>query len=126
MRIPACALIGMFVLLLAGCSEEPRDRWHTLYVFGTLLEIVIPEQHQDGAEKALPVLADEFNRMHRDWHAWKPGELSRLNAAFAAGEGRAVSPSLLAAIKQGREFERLSGGLFNPAIGKIVAAVGLP
>jgi len=62
--------------------------------------------------------------MHRTWHAWHAGSLSRVNAMLAEGEPFAAAPSVLPLVKRGAELSRLSGGLFNPAIGKLVALWG--
>lgn len=121
------AAILLFIATATGlvaCSDGAPDRHYTLYVFGTLVEIVVPERERDAVEKVLPQISQEFARMHRDWHAWQPGEMTRLNQAFADGRAMTVSPLLAQAIRQGQRFERQSGGLFNPAIGALVALWG--
>ncbi|WP_045682605.1 FAD:protein FMN transferase [Martelella endophytica] len=107
-----------------GFQRETPDRHYTLYVFGTLVEIVVPESERRAAERILPAISAEFTVMHRDWHAWQPGEMTRLNAAFAAGESMTVSPLLAEAILQGQKLEAASGGLFNPAIGALIGLWG--
>ncbi len=110
---------------LSGCRGDAGKVYrHKLDVFGTIVEITIRDAGETTARKAIADIKAAFARMHRDWHAWKPGELSRLNAALAAGRTVTVSPFLLPLIKQGRHFERISDGLFNPAIGAIIAAWG--
>jgi thiamine biosynthesis lipoprotein len=66
----------------------------------------------------------EFQRLHDLLHAWQPSELSELNAAFAKGEARAVSPELGAMLRDAAQLSAQSGGLFNPAIGGLIGAWG--
>jgi thiamine biosynthesis lipoprotein len=79
-----------------------------------------------------------WRQLDRDWNAWKGGELGRLNrwlaSASAAGSAgrpgqggdssRQVSPALHAVLLRAAELEQVSGGLFNPALGGVVAAWG--
>jgi thiamine biosynthesis lipoprotein len=62
--------------------------------------------------------------MHQEWHAWEPGDLQRLNRALAAGQAVRTTPDILELISRSQEMERLSGGRFNPASGKLVSAWG--
>lgn len=125
--VVALLLGGMVV---GGCDKpeaEARDQAEhkeTLYMFGTLVEVTIRGVDQERAQRAVAEVEKDFQRMHQDWHAWKPGELTDLNAAFAAGESRVVSPFLLPLIFQAKAYQTSSGGLFNAAIGKIIATWG--
>jgi len=116
-------LLGL-IILLAGCGAEPQEHKQTVYVFGTLVEFVIRDVNKETAAKAVMAIDQDFLRMHKDWHAWKPGELTELNQAFARGETREISSFLLPLIKQAKEYYRLSDGLFNPAIGGLISAWG--
>ena len=119
------AAIILAALALAGCRSDTGKVYRQKFdVFGTIVGITIRDADEATARKAMADIQAAFARMHRDWHAWKPGELSRLNAALAAGRAVTVSPFLLPLIEQGRHFERISDGLFNPAIGAIIAAWG--
>jgi thiamine biosynthesis lipoprotein len=66
----------------------------------------------------------DFQRMHNDWHAWKPGELSRLNQQLPDGEFHSVSPFLLPLIEEAGVLAAQSDDLFNPAIGQLVKIWG--
>ncbi len=118
-------LFAILLFVVAGCSEPPpQEHKETVYVFGTLVEFVIRGVEKEEARHAIAEIDVEFQRMHKDWHAWKPGELDSLNKAFARGEGKEVSPFLLPLILQAKEHYRLSNGLFNPAIGGLISAWG--
>lgn len=92
------------------------------YVFGTLATVTLagaPREAQSAAEAVLR----EFDRLHWKLHAWKAGDLVALNGAIARGARRIRIDEELAALIAGaiRLSER-SGGLFNPAIGRLVGA----
>lgn len=119
----AAAVFG--ALVLAACGEGQAVKTDaTLYVFGTKVDITIFGVDTKTAQDAVGALDQEFQHMHTDWHAWKPGELTMLNAAIAKGESLTVSPFLLPLIEGGQRMEALSDGLFNPAIGALIAAWG--
>lgn len=96
----------------------------TLYVFGTLVEVVIRGASRDIAQQAFVQIAQSFRRFHRDWNAWKPGQLTRLNADLAQGRAQTVTPDLRQLIVQAKSLSAMSGELFNPAIGRLIAAWG--
>ncbi len=114
----------VLVLLVSACQQPEKELREKLYVFGTIVEITIRDKDEAAARAALRDVAADFRRMHKDWHAWKPGELSTLNAAIAAGKTAKVSDFLLSLLLQAQRYERTSDGLFNAAIGALVADWG--
>ncbi len=95
-----------------------------MYVFGTLVDVGVEHTDQTLARSAIAAVARDFQWQNQAWHAWKPGGLCELNAAFAAGSAHTVEPSLLPLLTEATELARLSGGLFNPAIGGLVGLWG--
>jgi thiamine biosynthesis lipoprotein len=112
------------LLVAGGCKQPESELREKLYVFGTIVEITIRDSDKATAQAALKDVGSEFRHMHKDWHAWKPGELSSLNAAIAAGKSAQVSDFLLPLLLQAQRYERTSDGLFNAAIGGLVADWG--
>ncbi|MEO1766563.1 FAD:protein FMN transferase [Thiobacter aerophilum] len=112
-----------WLVSLAGCGDAPVHRQQA-YVFGTLVEVVIQGEPPEKAQAAAGEVLRGFDRMNRDFHAWKPGPLTALNAAFAKGETAPVSAELAAAIEDARRWWVASEGLFNPAIGRLIALWG--
>lgn len=109
------------LFLSAGCSEpEPEASNYQVYVFGTLVDITMWGAGQEQEEKAVAAITHDFQRMHHDWHAWKPGPLVNINQAIAAGESVKVIPSLIPIIKESSDLSRQSEGLFDPAIGGLL------
>jgi thiamine biosynthesis lipoprotein len=113
----ALALLG--VLGVAGArADEYRV---SSYVFGTIAQITVLDADPTRARRAVERVLGEFDRMHRDLHAWKPGELVALNQAIARGELNVRTTSEIAAlILQAQGLAAKSGNLFNPAIGRLV------
>jgi len=113
------------VVMFAGCGEKPEtEHKQTLYVFGTLVDVTIRGAEEVKARAAIAELGQGFQKMHKDWHAWKPGELVRVNEAIANGQSIEVSPFLLPLIEQAKALHKSSKGLFDAGIGAIVGAWG--
>ena len=112
-------------LLLLSCAPAPKVHKQTVYVFGTLVSLSAYTTDVLGFEKAVAELDTTFQRMHRDWHAWKgEGQLVMLNRAIARGESHQVDEFLLPLLQQSKLFATQSGDLFNPAIGGLIALWG--
>lgn len=126
------ALVGLStaaaaLLAVAGTVQALRpaqDVRDTLYLFGTLVEIEVHGLPEDRAHTAIDAAARHLQAMHRDWHAWRPGELESLNAAIASGQPYQVDAELAALLRLGRDLSCASDGLFDPAIGGMVEAWG--
>ena len=119
----APALLGL-ILTLAGCAKEPPTYQEQGYVFGTLVEVSVYGEQDAKARQAVAAVMQEFQRLHNMLHAWKPSELSDLNAAIARGEGTQVTPELTAILQDAARLSQQSDELFNPAIGGLVQAWG--
>lgn len=117
------ALIAL--IIVTACSDQQAEYKETHYVFGTLVEFIIRGADEAQAKKAIAEVDRDFQRMHKDWHAWKPGgELFDINRAMDRGDTIEVSDFVLPLLLQGQQYEAMSGGLFNPAIGKLIGAWG--
>lgn len=131
--IPACAgmtrlwcarfVILSAVLLLAACGKEQFYQEQG-YVFGTLVEVSVYGENEPRAKQAVSEVLQEFQRLHNMLHAWQPSELSALNAAFAKGESKAISPELAAILQDAALLSQQGQGLFNPAIGGLIRLWG--
>lgn len=121
--------IAILVVLLAigisfsACSR-PESYQQSIYVFGTLVDVTIWGLPEDEAREHIAFVARRFRQMHQDWHAWQPGALSELNAAISRGEAHPVDEELVQLLRLGKKLYQRSEGLFNPAIGKLIALWG--
>ncbi len=121
---PLHLLLLFITLSVAGCSPEPQRHDYQLYVFGTLVDISLWDVDEARASEAIATIGSDFQRMHREWHAWEPGPLVSLNESIAAGREAEVPESLLPIIEQSQQLFRQSDGLFNPAIGGLLGLWG--
>jgi thiamine biosynthesis lipoprotein len=110
------AATGTLLLPAAAHGLQRTER----QLFGSPLELVMPA----AAESARTTALRELEAIHRRWNAWKPGDLTALNAAFAAGRSAPVAPALASMIRRATALEAASMGFFNPAIGALVGAWG--
>lgn len=116
----------LFVILialgmLAGCTESQQNaNTYQVYVFGTLVDITVWGADPGQEERAVAAITQDFQRMHHEWHAWKPGPLVEINRALAAGQPVKVIPSLIPIIMQSTALSGQSEGLFDPAIGGLL------
>lgn len=123
----AGAVVIAAAFALAGGIRYARpapDIHETFYVFGTLLEVETRGVDEKRAREAIARVGAHLRQMHRDWHAWQPGELEELNAAIAAGKSFTVDPTLARLLRQGRDLSCRSSGRFDPAIGAMIEAWG--
>lgn len=111
------------VLLLTACGKEPLYQEQG-YVFGTLVDVSIYGEDEARARQAASDVLHEFQRLHDMLHAWQPSELSGLNAAFARGEDKDISPELEAMLHDAAQLAQQSQGTFNPAIGQLIELWG--
>jgi len=125
-RRPAALLCGLLVtVLLAGCNPSADSTYERdIYAFGTLVHLTLYGVAPERAARLADEVDAELQRMHRDWHAWHPGELTRLNAAIARGEPFQVDPEIRDLIALSQETYRSSEGMFNPAAGHLFALWG--
>lgn len=122
--IRRAVLVLLAVVLLGGCERPPPVHKETLYVFGTLVEVTLYDVDPETGAAAVAELEVLFRRLHRDWHAWEPGLLSDLNRAIARGEPFEVPADLAGLIRISKRYAEQSEGLFDPAVGSLVALWG--
>lgn len=112
-----------WLALAAGIALLPsaHARHERRTVFGSPADLLLPP----GTPAPLQAsLWRGLQAMNDRWNAWKPGELTDLNRALAAGRTARVSPALAGLIQGAMAMERLSGGCFNAGIGGLVGQWG--
>jgi len=120
-RLLGALLLSPFGGLLASPGGPMRRERRAL--FGSWAEVLVAAPDERAAP-ALSAAWDRLARMNRDWNAWKPGALQRINAAIRAGRRVVVDDELAALLVQARELELASNGACNIALGAAVAAWG--
>lgn len=116
-------LAALLLGLLSGCGREQLFHQEA-YVFGTRVDLTVYGGSRDEASAAMAAVLQEFDRLHRTFHAWEPSELTALNAAIAAGEPATVSDELAARLVDAQRFAEAGDGLFDPALGALIELWG--
>ena len=88
------------------------------------MEILVAGIEEAKARPAASAVLREFDRLHRTYHAWRPSELSDLNAALAEGKSLAVGTEMAALLTDAQRFSALGEGLFDPGIGRLIQSWG--
>ncbi len=125
-RFLAWMPLVVIILLYLLWSSTPNLPVHNdrFMAFGTMMDISIIGASKDLSEKAVDRLEQDFQQMHKLWHAWDPGPVGRVNELIARGETFSAPTSVLPLIQIGQKLAEQSDNLFNPAIGKLVDAWG--
>ncbi len=118
----ALAVAAIALLVMPACNRQPALERHHLAVFGT--EVSLTLRAGKDTDRMVAAVDRELQAMHRRWHAWEAGLLTDINRALAEGRRIELSADTLAVIRRARELERSSDGLFNPAIGGLLALWG--
>lgn len=113
----------LLVIAVAGCSR-PEVFHQEAYVFGTRVDLSVYGTSQELAAAAMADVLREFDRLHHAYHAWAPSELTTLNEALARGESALVSDEMAALLSGARRFAAEGDGLFDPALGGLIALWG--
>jgi len=112
------------IVLLSGCRPTPRVVEHHLLEFGTIIEITLVTDDLAGAERVLGEVEDRLRRYRSWWHAWEDSDLTRFNDGLRRRQRVPIPDSLAPLLDLSQRYYEASGGLFNPAIGELVAAYG--
>ena len=123
LRQAIIAFCCMTLVLLTSCQRD-EEQSAELFVFGTIVEIKLWGASPEEASHAFSELQQMFQGMHRDWHAWEPGRLTEINAAFASGKSATADEDIIAMIRRSQVIEEQTGGRFNPAIGALIRLWG--
>ncbi|HRP97490.1 MAG TPA: FAD:protein FMN transferase [Rhodocyclaceae bacterium] len=122
-RLAPWLVAFVVVAALAACAR-PQTFHQEAYVFGTRVDLTVYGRSQAQAADAMAAVLREFDRLHQAYHAWQPSELTALNEAIARGEPAVVSDELAALLRDAQRVAALGDGLFDPALGALIALWG--
>ena len=117
-------LLSLAVALsLAACGRTPLQEQQA-YVFGTRVEVLVVSEDPEQGRKAIADVLREFDRLHRDYHAWQPSQLTTLNSAIFSGRPQQVSPELAEFVQEAQALSQQGDYLFDPGIGQLIKLWG--
>lgn len=111
-------------LLLAGCEKKAHLVEQRLLEFGTIIDITLIHPDLAKAEWALSEIEQQLATYRNQWHAWEDSDLTRFNHRLASSQSTDIPASLNELIRLSQQYYERSQQLFNPAIGKLIAAYG--
>jgi thiamine biosynthesis lipoprotein len=124
-RFPVQVLLFGLFLLLASCQVSAAPLEREVYSMGTTLRLVVFEDDHQKALRNSETLIRVIEETDNQLSTWKTNsEVSRLNAARIDRSVR-VSESLFVLIEKIKKWAELTGGAFEPGIGKLVRMWGL-
>jgi thiamine biosynthesis lipoprotein len=112
-------------LTLAACQSPTQTMQSHFPVFGTYVTLSASGVTPAQARPVFARIERRFHAMHKDWHAWnQSGQLYRINQAIAQSEPIKVPPLFKRFILKTQALSKASDGLFDPAIGSLIALWG--
>jgi len=122
----ASCLIGLCAIatLLVGCERRQHLVEQHLLEFGTIIEITMITADLVQAEGLLAEIEQRLLQQRGQWHAWEDSDLSRFNRQLQQNSTAKIPQSLSRLLELSERYYDATGGLFNPAMGKLIAAYG--
>ena len=117
-------ILGCSLLLLSGCESRQQIFSQRLLQFGTIIDITLIHHDINQSEKAFTHIEQKLKQFETYWHAWQESDLYRFNQALPQLKPVRIPESLLDLLTLSQQYHQSSQQLFNPAIGKLIAAYG--
>jgi len=121
---PRLIRLFLLILIVSGCERGQHLVEQQLLEFGTIIEITMITNDLTRAEQLLTEIERRLRIQRNQWHAWEDSDLTRFNMTLQKGSTAEVPASLMHLLQLSRHYYDATGGLFNPALGKLVAAHG--
>jgi len=114
----------LLLALLCACGRNDATYRTSGQVFGTVVDVSIYGESEERANLLGERVMQEFGRLHDKFHAWKPSQLTALNAAIARGEPYQADAEMVDLLKAAAKLAGESDNNFNPAIGRLIRLWG--
>jgi len=121
------ALMAILLTTLAGlggCAKDLPSQHFRLLTFGTYMDLELIGVDRQTAEAARDQLQQDFDLMHKTWHAWDPGPVARINRFINESKPMAAPPSVLPLLQVSQDLAQKSDYLFDPGIGQLIKLWG--
>jgi thiamine biosynthesis lipoprotein len=124
LRRGAVLSVLTWLLMLGACQDQSPVIATRFSAFGTTVDVSLVGVSKEQAKQAAEHIEQDFACLERDWNPREPGPMTRVNQLLASGESFVAPPSTLPLVRLGKTLESRSDGLFNPAIGHLLALWG--
>ncbi|MGD2172394.1 MAG: FAD:protein FMN transferase [Gammaproteobacteria bacterium] len=114
----------LLAAILGGCQPRQQLVEQHLLEFGTIIQISLVTDDLPRAERLLEEIEARLHRYRSYWSSWEDSDLTRFNADLQQHREAPVPASLARLLRLCRDYYVASGGLFDPAIGKLISAWG--
>ena len=111
-------------LLLSGCKSDPQLLEQRILQFGTVIDVSIIHQDTEKIEQGFVEVEKRLQIYRQYWHAWEESDLYRFNQGLTQPRPVLIPASLRELIELSLDYYHTSQQLFNPALGKLIAAYG--
>lgn len=124
-RAARTAVLAVLMGALAGCPGDPSPSVTLSFqALGDSVDIRLVGVDPGRAERAAELIRADFHALDQDLNTWGEGSMSRVNRLLPTGEPFPAPDSVLPLVHLSQRYSQLSGGLFNPATGKLAALWG--
>ena len=123
-QLQAGLLLLALCLSLMGCSRQASLIEQQFFEFGTLINVSIISDDKRLALSLLEDIEADLGRYRSYWHGWETSDLTRFNAQLHENGEADIPSSLLELLRVSQRYYWQSDGLFNPAMGRLIAAWG--
>jgi thiamine biosynthesis lipoprotein len=123
-RLAARALAGLVLVGLSACDGGGASREATLELAGGDARLHVRGGDAARIDAALAEMSAEAAAAEKDFHAWRPSALTRINAAFRAGQPAPAPETVRRLLAHSRTFAQSSDGLLDPTVGGLVELWG--
>lgn len=116
-------MVAVFVWLAQRNSDEGRVITRDLLGLGTLITLTVylePTASAQELESLLDSIAAEIRDYEQTWSVLGDGALATLNRRLVRGERIEFPPELQPLLARAAELSVLSGGRFDPRVGRLV------
>jgi thiamine biosynthesis lipoprotein len=110
--------------LITACDSRPQLVEARILQFGTIIDVSLVHNNLRKSEQTLGDIEDQLAEYRQNWHAWEDSDLSRFNRSLTSLKPTPIPPSLTDLIDLSHYYYLRSNRLFNPALGKLIAAYG--
>ena len=117
-------IAAALLILLTGCRSEAPVITARFMAFDSIVDLSLVRVEPALAARAENLIEQDFRFLDSTLDTWKTGAMERVNKLLPTGESFVAPPAILPLVRMSQTYERLSGGLFNPALGNLIALWG--